>query len=161
MAWSLISRSGTLAPSKESSRSGIYETAGPRWSRLFRSDLVTRSGRAAVRKFSDPRAGAGYATPESEHGEFTWFGFAHASIRIRVCQVRIRATLGSDSEPSLKSRTYHLVRNPNSPCTVHTIQVLVFSTVPRAQEDAALGLCHDGLDTLKLTPARSDTPRRS
>ena len=75
--------------------------------------------------------------------------------------VRIRACPGSDSEPSLKSRTYRLVRNPNSPCTVHTIQVLVFSTVPRAQEDAALGLCHDGLDTLKLTPARSDTPRRS
>ena len=72
--------------------------------------------------------------------------------------VRIRACPGSDSEPSLKSRTYHLVRNPNSPCTVHTIQVLVFSTVPRAQEDAALGLCHAGLDTLKLTPARSDRP---
>lgn len=82
---------------------------------------------------------------ESEPGDLARFGIAQAP-------VRNRAAPSSESESSLKSRTYHPVRNPNPASTVHTNTSINICTVPRAQEDAALGFCLDGLNTLKLSP---------
>ena len=95
---------------------------------------------------ADQRPGPRTVMPahDSEPGDFARFGIAPA-------RVRNHSTPGSESESSLKSTTYHSVRNPNSPSTVRTDTSIDTCTVPRAQEDAALGLCHEGLNALKLT----------
>ena len=108
------------------------------------SQITTQRARRPHR--ADQRATAHPVMPahESEPGDFARFGIAPA-------RVRNHAAPGSESESSLKSTTYHPVRNPNSPSTVRTDTSINTCTVPRAQADAALGLCPEGLNALKLT----------
>lgn len=108
------------------------------------SQIPTQRARRPHR--ADKRATTRPVLPahDSEPGDLARFGIAPA-------RVRNRSAPGSESESSLKSMTYHSVRNPNSPSTVRTDTSIDTCTVPRAQADAALGLCPEGLNALKLT----------
>ena len=110
------------------------------------SQIPTQRARRPHR--ADQRATAHPVIPahDSEPGDFARFGIAPA-------RVRNHAAPGSESESSLKSRTYHPVRNPNPPSTVQTNTDINLCTVPRARAVAALGWCPEGLNALKLTPS--------
>lgn len=95
---------------------------------------------------ADKRPGPRTVMPahDSEPCDFARFGIAPAWVRNHPAP-------GSESESSQKSKAYHPVRNPNPPSTVRTDTSINTCTVPRTQADAALGLCHEGLNALKLT----------
>lgn len=78
----------------------------------------------------------------------------HESERGDPRPVRIRASPGSDSEPSRKSGSCHPVRHPNAASTVlDTNTGICISTVPHSQVREGGGPPLDWPDSLNLSPA--------